>query len=147
MRKSRETLLRQIGVGNDRALAVEVYRRLIQTSVDESNGSLFATAFDSTDKAMNVYKDTVVQVENIKPNVDELVLLPPLDFECIEDGLVKIDELIFLVLSMNHSAIIPVCSINNASPELLDIIIELYTVRSLIPVSMKNVSELILKNL
>jgi hypothetical protein len=147
MRKSREVLLQQIGAGDDRALAVDVYRRLIKTPLDQSKGSLFATAFTSPDEAMKVYKDVVVQVEKIQPNVDELVLLPPLDFACAEDGLVKIDELLFLVLSSDHTAIVPVCSIGNASSELLDTIIELYTVKSSVPVTMRNVAELVLKNL
>lgn len=147
MKKNRKLFLQQIGASNDRALAVDVYRRLIKTPLDESSGSLFATAFTSTHEAMNVYKDVVMQIEKIQPNVDELVLLPPLNFECADNGLVKIDELLFLVLSANHTVIVPVCSINNASSELLDTIIELYTVQNTTTVTMKNVTELVLKNL
>lgn len=147
MKKPRELLLKQIGAVDNRAFAVDVYRRIIKTSCDESKGSIFATAFTSTEEAMDVYKDVVDEIEKINPNVDEMVLLPPLDFLCNYNGIVNIDELLFLVLSSKHSVIVPVCSINNVSSELLDTIIELYTATSTVPITMQNVSDLVLNNL
>jgi hypothetical protein len=146
MRKSKAQLLADTNSNNTRALAVEVYRRLLGRESD-GQGSLFATAFHHQEDATQVYSDIVTQVERIEPVVDELVLLPPLDVSCVEDGIVKIEELLFLVLSKKSQTVVPVCSIVQSSTELLDTIIHLFSVSSKIPIHMKNVIEIVLKDL
>jgi hypothetical protein len=138
---SREKLLKSCGHDKSRSFAIDIYQRI--TNKEEKKTSFFATAFLDADLAKNVYKCITQQVEQTQPQAEDIVLLPPLDSVCIEDGIVRVDEILLLVLSKQFGVIVPVVLTQPSGTELLDVLIDLYSIKAVEGnyITMNNISE------
>jgi hypothetical protein len=142
---SREKILKSCGHEKARSFAIDIYQRI--TNKEEQKASIFATAFLDPDLAKKVYKCITQQVEETQPQAEDIVLLPPLDFVCVEDGIVRIDEILLLVLSKTYGVIVPVVITQPSGTELLDVLIDLYSMRGIEDtyITMNNISETVLQ--
>jgi hypothetical protein len=121
---SRKQILKNCGHENSRSFAIDIYQRI--TNKQETKESLFATTFLNDEFAKDVYKSISETVEETNPAAEDIVLLPPIGFVCIEDGIIKIDDLLMLVMSKRYGVIVPVCTMQPSGTDLLDVLIDLY---------------------
>ena len=134
---------------NRRSFAIDVYRRVTDASEPGANGdgSLFATAFVDSSTAEEVYYSVIKTLNTQRPIPEDIIVLPPLDMVCSDTGVVSFEGILMLVLSKTHGTIVPVCSLQAPSADLLDALIDLYEIASSTIVTMNNIMEVLSSHL
>ena len=124
----RHQILQNSGHASIRGFAIDVYHRIGGTMGTGSSSSLFALSFPSAAVADTVFSSVIANLESSGPDKSDVVILPPVDFNCTEDGIVQIDGVLQLVLCKDVGVVVPVANIHSSGTDLLDLIIQLYAV-------------------